>query len=145
MKNTAKHTFDSRIFRRLAPAFSLFEVLMFVAILGVMVSLTIPMFGNVDTMYATRDRRNAQELASICMTAQAAGLDFVQGGSVLDTVREIVRGGMPVRGALRGHLFVVPGLSEEDIAGAAKYLIIQEGELRYTNTSDVQDHGDQSL
>ena len=125
--------------------FSLFEMLMVVAILGVITGIAVPMLSQSDTVYAARDRRNAQELASISMMAQAAGLNFVQDESVLDTVRAIVRGGMPVRGAMKGRIFVVPGLSDEDIKAAAKYLSIQNGELRYTNSETFLPQGEQRM
>lgn len=125
-------------------AFSLFEVLLFIAILGVMVGMFIPLIGQNDAAYAARDRRNAQELCSTCMMAQAAELNFVQNDSVIDTLHAIVRGGMSVRGAMRGRVFVVPGLSDEDIQGAAKYLKLQDGQLLYTSTETAQP-GDQRL
>lgn len=114
--------------------FSLFELLMCVAGIGVLVSIALPMVSLDDNVYAARDRRNAQELSAISSMAQAAGLDFVQGEDVVETVRTIVRGGMPMRGAMKGRLFVVPGLSEEDIKGAAKHLQIEGGALRYSNS-----------
>ncbi len=125
--------------------FSLFEVLMFIAVLGVILGITVPMLSQSDALYAARDRRNAQELSSTSMMAQAAGLDFVHGEDVIETVRALVRGGMPVRGAMKGRVFVVPGLSEEDMHGAAKYLSIQDGELRYTNSETAHQAGDQRL
>ena len=130
--------------RRFRSAFSLFEVLMFVAILGVLVGMAVPMMSQGDAFYAARDRRNAQELCSTCMMAQAADLNFVQDDSVIDTVRAIVRGGISVRGAMRGRVFVVPGLSEEDMQGAAKYLKVQDGQLIYTST-ETSPPGDQRL
>jgi type II secretory pathway pseudopilin PulG len=138
------HTYSST-YRRGRSAFSLFEVLMFVAIIGVMAGIAVPMLSQGDAIYAARDRRNAQELCSTCMMAQAAQLDFVQDDSVLDTVRAIVRGGMSVRGALRGRVFVVPGLSEEDMKGAAKFLRVQDGQLLYTSTQAAEPPGDQTL
>jgi prepilin-type N-terminal cleavage/methylation domain-containing protein len=125
--------------------FSLFEVLMFIAILGVMVSLAVPMLFQHDSIYAARDRRNAQELAATCMMAQAAGLEFVQEESVMETLRALVRGGMPAQGALKGRVFVVPGLSEEDLQGAAKYLELQNGELRYTQGETAHMPGEQRM
>ena len=130
--------------RRLNSAFSLFEALMFIAILGVMIGMVVPMFTPNDAVYAARDRRNAQELCSTCMIAQAAEVNFVQDNSVIDTVRAIVRGGMSMRGAMRGRVFVVPGLSEEDIQGAAKYLRVKDGQLVYTATEEAPP-GDQRL
>lgn len=125
--------------------FSLFEVLMFLAVLGVILGISVPLFSQNDAIYAARDRRNAQELSSTSMMAQAAGLDFVQGEDVIETIRAVVRGGMPVQGAMKGRLFVVPGLSEEDIKGAAKYLQIVDGELRYTSSEKALQPGDQKM
>lgn len=119
---------------RRCSAFGFFEVLMCVAVIGVMAGIAVPMMNPIDSAYAARDRRNAQELCSTCMMAQAAQLDFVQDDSVLDTVRAIARGGMSVRGAMRGRLFVVPGLSEEDLQGAARYLQVKDGQLQYSTT-----------
>lgn len=118
---------------------------MFIAIIGVMVGMLVPMLGHHDTAYAARDRRNAQELCSTCMMAQAAEVNFVQDESVIDTVRAIVRGGMSVRGAMRGRVFMVPGLSDEDIQGAAKYLRVRDGQLLYTTTAMTAPPGDQRL
>ncbi|MGV3659359.1 MAG: type II secretion system protein [Prosthecobacter sp.] len=125
--------------------FSLFEVLMFIAVLGVMTSLAVPMLLQSDSFYAARDRRNAQELSSTSMMAQAAGLNLVQGGDVLETVRALARGDMPVRGPLKGRLFVVPGLSEEDLVGAARFLTIQGGQLQYTSREVPNVPGDQHM
>lgn len=118
--------------RRTRSAFSLSEVLMVVAIIGVMIGILVPMLNQNDAVYAARDRRNAQELCSTCAVAQAAGVNFVQDDSVLDTVRSIVRGGMSMNGAMRGRMFVVPGLSEEDMQGASKYLRVTDGQLMYS-------------
>ena len=118
---------------------------MLIAIIGVMVGMVVPMLGQNDAAYGARDRRNAQELCSTCMMAQAADLNFVQDESVIDTVRAIVRGGMSVRGSMRGRVFVVPGLSDEDIQGAAKYLRVQDGQLLYTTTATESPPGDQRL
>lgn len=125
--------------------FSLFEILLFLGILGVILGITVPMFSQSDTIYAARDRRNAQELSSTCMMAQAAGLNFVQGENVVEAIRAIVRGGMPTQGAMKGRLFVVPGLSDEDVQGAARYLRILEGELRYTSSVRAHQPGDQKM
>jgi competence protein ComGC len=125
--------------RRERAAFSFFEVLMMVAVIGVLVGIAVPLLSQNDSCYAARDRRNAQELCSTCMMAQAAGLNFVQDDSVIDTVHAIVQGGMSVRGAMRGRVFVVPGLSEEDIKGAAKYLRVQDGQLMYDASSSTSE------
>jgi len=124
--------------------FSLFEVLMFIALIGVITAIVVPLWGQTESIYAARDRRNAQELSAMSMMAQTAGLDFVQDDDVTESVRAIVRGGMPLQGAMKGRRFIVPGLSEEDIQGAVKFLIIKNGELVYTNT-DAVPQGDHRL
>lgn len=125
--------------------FSLFEVLMFIAVIGVMIAIVVPMWGQTESIYAARDRRNAQELAAMSLMAHSAGLDFIQeGDDVAETARAIVRGGMPLQGSMKGRRFIVPGLSEEDIKGAAKFLVIKNGELIYTNDERLED-GSQSL
>lgn len=125
--------------------FSLFEVLMFIAILGVMTSLAVPMLLQSDSVYAARDRRNAQELSSTSMMAQAAGLNFVQGDDVVETLRALARGDAPAKGPLKGRLFMVPGLSEEDLARAAKFLTIRDGQLQYSNREQPILPGDQHM
>ena len=131
--------------RRTRSAFSLSEVLMVVAIIGVMIGIVVPMMNQNDAVYAARDRRNAQELCSTCSVAQAAGVDFVQDESVIDTVRAIVRGGMSVNGAMRGRLFVVPGLSEEDIQGASRFLRVTGGQLMYSVSDAGPSEGGQQF
>ena len=126
-------------------AFSLSELLMVVAIIGILAAIAVPMMNPTDAVYAARDRRNAQELCSTCAVAQAAGVNFVQDDSVLDTVHAIVRGGISVNGAMRGHVFVVPGLSEEDMQGASKYLSVADGQLIYSSSDAVEPTGEQSF
>lgn len=125
--------------------FSLFEVLMCIAVIGVITAIVVPLWGQTESIYAARDRRNAQELAAMSLMAHSAGLDFIQEGEdVTETARAIVRGGMPLQGSMKGRRFIVPGLSEEDIEGAAKFLVIKNGELIYTN-GDPLTEGSQSL
>lgn len=140
-----KFAAQTSLLRRSRSAFSLSEVLMVVAIIGVLIGILVPMMNQNDAVYAARDRRNAQELCSTCAVAQAAGVNFVQDDSVLDTVRAIVRGGMSVNGAMRGRVFVVPGLSEEDIQGASKYLRVSDGQLMYSAADSGVVGGDQHL
>lgn len=116
----------------LQKGFSLFEMLMVVAFIGILASIAVPMMSTDDGFYAARDRRNAQELVSTSVMAQAAGLDFVRGDSLEDILRAVSRGGVVTRGSLKGRSFSVPGLSEEDIKGAAKYVSLNNGALQYS-------------
>lgn len=112
--------------------FSLFELLTTVAILGVLGSLAITAFaGQRGVFEDTRDRRNAQEIAQVCMTANAAGLDFLVAGSVENSIRKAVLGDAPSKGVFRGKIFKVGAMSDEDIVGVARFLEIKNEELTY--------------
>jgi type II secretory pathway pseudopilin PulG len=135
MKTAAPHTLH---LLRSKQGFSFFEMMMFVAILGIIVAILVPLWGNNDAFYAARDRRNAQELVSINTMASAAGLNFVMDEKgqaredLLEILHDISQGDSVKRGALKGRHYSVPGLSNEDIAGAANYITIENGELRYS-------------
>lgn len=135
MKTAAHHTTH---LTRSKQGFSFFEMMMFVAILGIIVAILVPMWGNNDAFYAARDRRNAQELVSINTMASAAGLNFVMDDkghareNLLEILHDISQGDSVKRGALKGRHYSVPGLSNEDIAGAANYIRIENGELHYS-------------
>ena len=135
MKTAAHHRIH---LTRSKQGFSFFEMMMFVAILGIIVAILVPMWGNNDAFYAARDRRNAQELVSMNTMASAAGLNFAldEKGQVRDNLLEILhdisQGDSVKRGALKGRHYSVPGLSNEDIAGAANYITIENGDLRYS-------------
>jgi hypothetical protein len=51
---------------------------------------------------------------------------------LLEILHDISQGDSVKRGALKGRHYSVPGLSNEDIAGAANYITIENGELRYS-------------
>lgn len=131
--------------------FSFFELMMFVAIIGIIVAIVVPMWGSNDAFYAARDRRNAQELVAISTMASAAGLNFAlddQGNArenLLEILSDISHGASVKDGALKGRHFSVPGLSNEDIAGAANYVTLENGELRYSFEKKAMPRGNGSL
>lgn len=135
MKTFATQSFPRT---RILQGFSFFEMMMFVAIIGIIVAIVVPMWGSNDAFYAARDRRNAQELVAISTMASAAGLNFAedeQGNpreNLLEILSDISHGDSVKDGALKGRHFSVPGLSNEDIAGAANYITLEDGELRYS-------------
>ena len=115
------------------------------SLVSIIVAMVVPMWGNNDAFYAARDRRNAQELVSVSMMASAAGLNFVQGSEMIDILRGISRGGVVSQGALKGRGFSVPGLSEEDLKGAAKYVTLKDGALQYAFDEEVLQNGGTNL
>ena len=122
----------TRTFKSTRSGFSLFELLTTIAIIGVLGSLAITAFGGQRGAFEnTRDRRNAQEVAQVCMTANAAGLNFLVAGNIENTIRKAVLGGSPSEGSFSGKLFKAGAMTDEDILGAARFLEIKNGELSY--------------
>lgn len=112
--------------------FSLLEMLVALALLGLLTAIVLGGFPNINRQSTqTRDRRNAQELATVCTTAQAAGVDFVVAGNLDQTIKNVVAGGKPSDGAFAGRFFGVPGLTPVDQATAKTYLIIDGGSLQF--------------
>jgi hypothetical protein len=116
---------------RCRSGFSLFELLMFIAILGILVGIVLPSALAGDDFKAAKDRRNAQELVSVCTCAQVAGLNFVIAGDVPATIQNLRIGGAPAEGSFKGRKFFVSGMKASDAEDAAQYLDIENGSLIY--------------
>lgn len=102
------------------------------AVIGVISSIAMTYYGDQhQAVVVARDRRNAQELVSVCTTAAAAGISFVSGNDPVQTARNIVRGQTVAGGAFNGKIFRLGGMSEADIESAAYYLDVRDGNLIY--------------
>lgn len=114
--------------------FSLFELLMFLSILGILTALAVPgLAGQQEAFKSARDRRNAQEIVTVCTAAKAAGLDFVAAGDLDTTIRNVIQGGTPSHGVLKGKMFRITSLDDASAAAAARFLAIEHGQLIYRN------------
>ena len=113
--------------------FSLVEVLVVIAIIGVLCGIAIPPMMSDDRFKAAKDQRNAQELVALFEEARAAGLDFVSPGDIDKTVENIIRGGEPKTGTFRGHKFALPSLSGASVESAKKYLRLVGDSLMLKN------------
>ena len=112
--------------------FSLLEMLVALSLLGMLASLVLSGLPNINQQSnQTRDRRNAQELATVCATAQAAGVDFVVAGDMDLTIKNVVAGGKPSDGAFAGRFFGLPGLTPVDQGTAKTYLLLDNGSLQF--------------
>lgn len=112
--------------------FSLIELLVVVAIIAIIAAIAIPAIGNTNNAASeAKDKRNAQSLASLCMAAQTAGVDFFAAGDLDQTIQNCVTGGTVTDGAFAGEFFGVPGLGADEMAGAKVYLELNNGMLIY--------------
>lgn len=121
--------------------FSLFEMLMTVAILAIMSTMALAWFGGSGSeVRQARDQRNAQTLCTLCQAVEAAGMPLTEeGSSPIDIARRLVEGVTIEKGALKGRTFHVPGLGAEELQGAVRFLSIQDGQMRYDVSGQAKD------
>lgn len=116
-------------------AFSLVEMLVVVAIIGVVAAVCILALGSQRQAFIdARDRRNAQEITSLVQGAKAAGVILAVPDDPLLTAQLAVSGKQAEGGAFDGKTFMLPGLSSEDINGAAFYLDVVGTEVTYNGS-----------
>lgn len=112
--------------------FSLFELLTFVAIIGIMASMVIPFFGNQDQIQQATAKRNAQSFCTLANSASAAGNNVTVGViSVEDAFKRLAKGITITRGSFKGSVFKLPSMNEQEIKNASAFAKIENGELIY--------------
>lgn len=118
---------------------TLIEVLTVLCIIGLLTAIAVPQISALASGNAQdiRHRRNAQELAAVCATAEAAGLKFVAANDLEQSIRNIIQGGTPAAGPFKGKGFGVQGLVEEDVQGVQKYLLLKDGRLIYDSSGEL--------
>jgi len=117
----------------LAAGFSLVEMLVVIAVIGIIAAIAIPNIGKInDSAKDARKRRNAQSIASVFASAQAAGLDFSTTPTAAATeaavIANVITGSTisdatsPFNGATFSVKGVVSATAQSETDGAAKYL-----------------------
>ncbi len=103
--------------------FSLVEMLVVIAIIGIIAAIAIPNIGNLnDSARQAAAKRNAQTVASVLNAAIAAGANvgtLTDGSSI---VAKAVEGVEPSQGAFSGKNFTSGPIDAEDIKSVASYL-----------------------
>jgi prepilin-type N-terminal cleavage/methylation domain-containing protein len=111
--------------------FSLIEMLVVIAVIGIIAAIAVPSIGRInDSAKQATDRRNAQNIASVFSSGQAAGLDFIPATDpdVAGVVEEVIAGDSvnDATSPFNGTFFGLPGLNADTAEGAEAYLTFDE-------------------
>ncbi len=124
-----KNPFSSNRNRK---AFSLVEMLSVIGVIGIISAIAIPSISRIrESADDAVARRNAQNLASVFVSAQAAGVDLLAENDLASTVANIVSGGVASDGVFDGSFFGLPGLSGAEQISAMDYLMLSGSSLLY--------------
>ena len=116
------------------------EMIVCVAIIGIVATMAVPLFGNTKSIQQATNQRNAQTLCMLYSAADAAGVKIVQQGfTKFDVIRALKNGVMVESGAFKGRMFALPNLGEDELNLAAQYLELRDGQLCYHATAGSQD------
>jgi prepilin-type N-terminal cleavage/methylation domain-containing protein len=122
--------------RRRYRGFSLVELLIVIAVVGIMAAIVMPHVGNSTRMaIIQRDRNNAQRICSMASGASAAGADFMVPGDKEASIRKLMQGVNGGDSAMRNVRFTLSMLKPEEITSAAALIEIRDNTLGYKTKS----------
>jgi prepilin-type N-terminal cleavage/methylation domain-containing protein len=115
-----------------ASGFSLIELLLTMVILSIVMSIAMMTMGSArQGAEDQKDKRNAQEIASVAAMANAAGASFIVPGDAEATIYKLRDGTAPDTGAFRGRTFRIPDMHDTEIQGAMRFLALNDTDLQY--------------
>lgn len=109
--------------------FSLVEMLVVIAVIGIIAAIAVPTIGNItEQANISKAKRNAQNLASVCASAVAAGATI---GTDTATIIGELTSATGVNGSAAagfdGTFFRVPNMSTDEVTAATTYLEYDAG------------------
>ena len=123
-QNTHTHTMKNiKLNTARKAGFSLVEMLVVIAIIGIIAAIAIPNIGNLNA--SARDasaRRNAQTVASVVNAAIAAGADTSSISTTSGAITAAVAGLTPGKGAFKDKTFTSGPINSEDATAVESYL-----------------------
>lgn len=115
------------------------ELLVVIAVIGIIAAIAIPNIGNLTAgADIAKDRRNAQNLASVFSAARASGYDASAATDVIAV--GLITGDAPI--TANEATFHVPNLSDADIGTALNYLEISNETPDPTKSQLVYNKGE---
>jgi type IV pilus assembly protein PilA len=132
--------------------FSLVELLVVIAVIGILAAIAIPALSNVfESSAQAKNKRNAQNIASTYAAARAAGVTnlALNGGTTPATAASVATnlvgtdGGVFVSGVsgtgpFSTTVFQMSKLTGTDLSGATAYLNYANGILAYTGANSEE-------
>jgi prepilin-type N-terminal cleavage/methylation domain-containing protein len=119
-------------------AFSIVEMLIVIAVIGVISAGAVSFYGRYhrEVILRVRDQRNAQEITSLAMGATAAGAKVIEANDMQGTILNLIEGRDGTVGSFKGHNFRLTNLTEEEVAGAMRFLQWRDGVPAYAPNAD---------
>ena len=115
----------TNIVKNVKAGFSLVEMLVVIAVIGIIAAIAVPTIGNItDQANKSKAKRNAQNLASVCASAVAAGADLGTSTNVSSIVNQLVSPGLTGSkdSGFVGTVFKVPNLTGAERMAASQHL-----------------------